>query len=186
MKYTVALTELVSIGLLAAKLVSAEPAIAGESQSLASRFEELSKSGNSNCTPTFTDSIATMPATERLKGSCCGPMDLHRYTEQVNGLAAYSNIAAIPADPYDIPAGAAREAMSYYDMQLTGAEQQAYDYAMANSDEKGPCCCQCWRWKVYGGLAKLLIHQHGFTGEQIVKVWNLSDGCGGPGEHEHG
>ncbi|MDX8512687.1 hypothetical protein [Mesorhizobium captivum] len=60
-----------------------------------------------------------------------------------------------------------------------GDEQKAYDYAMANSEEKGPCCCPCWRWKVYGGLAKYLIHEHRFTGEQIVDVWDLSDGCGG-------
>ena len=165
--------------------LASAPAIAAESRSLESRFEELSKNGNSTCSRVFTDSIATMPATSRLKGSCCGPMDLHRYTEQVSGLAEYQEITAIPADPYDIPAGTAREAMSYYDVQLADTEQQAYDYAMANSDEKGPCCCECWRWTVYGGLAKLLIHEHGFTGEQIVKVWNLSDGCGGAGEHEH-
>jgi len=185
-RHVVAVSAVLWAGLALASSMSPAPAFAGESRSLASRFEELSKNGNSNCSATFTDSIATMPATGRLKGSCCSPMDLHRYTEQVNGLAEYQDIAAIPDDPYDIPAGTAREAMSYYDMQLTGAEQQAYDYAMANSDEKGPCCCQCWRWKVYGGLAKLLIREHGFTGEQIVKVWNLSDGCGGAGEHEHG
>jgi hypothetical protein len=185
-RHAVALSSFVWVGVALASFMSPAPAIAAESRSLASRFEELSKNGNSNCSATFTDSIATMPATVRLKGSCCGPMDLHRYTEQVTGLAAYSDIAAIPADPYDVSAGAAREAMSYYDMELTAAEQQAYDYAMANSDENGPCCCQCWRWKVYGGLAKLLIHEHGFTGEQIVKVWNLSDGCGGAGEHSHG
>ncbi|MER9234294.1 hypothetical protein NKI56_19720 [Mesorhizobium sp. M0622] len=50
---------------------------------------------------------------------------------------------------------------------------------MAISEEKGPCCCQCWRWKVYGGLAKVLIREHGFTGRQAVDVWGLSDGCGG-------
>ncbi|MER8571280.1 hypothetical protein NKG99_07590 [Mesorhizobium sp. M1409] len=69
--------------------------------------------------------------------------------------------------------------MPYYDRQLTADEQKAYDHAMANSNEKGPCCCQCWRWRTYGGLAKYLIHEHGFTGEKIVDVWNLSDGCGG-------
>lgn len=34
---------------------------------------------------------------------------------------------------------------------------------------------------MYGGLAKLLVREHGFTGEQVVKVWNLSNGCGGAG-----
>lgn len=106
-------------------------------------------------------------------------MELKRYGEQISGLAKYHAIPIIPQDPYDIPAATARQAISYYDFQLTGEEQKAYDYAMANSNEKGPCCCQCWRWKVYGGLAKYLIHEHGFDGKQIVDVWNLSDGCGG-------
>jgi hypothetical protein len=69
--------------------------------------------------------------------------------------------------------------MPYYDLALTADETRAYEYAMENSAEKGPCCCQCWRWKVYGGLARKLIHERGFKGEQIVEVWNLSDGCGG-------
>jgi len=28
---------------------------------------------------------------------------------------------------------------------------------MQNSDMQGPCSGKCWRWKVYGGLGKLLI-----------------------------
>jgi hypothetical protein len=56
---------------------------------------------------------------------------------------------------------------------------------MENSDKKGPCCCQCWRWHVYGGLAKYLIREHGFTGEQVAEVWDFSDGCDGSGEHLH-
>jgi len=32
---------------------------------------------------------------------------------------------------------------------------------------------------VDGGLAKLLIHQHGFTGEQVTELWDLSGRCGG-------
>ena len=75
--------------------------------------------------------------------------------------------------------------MLYYGLELTPEEQEAYDYAMQNSNEKGPCCCMCWRWYVYGGLAKFLIKHHDFTGEQITEVWNLSDGCGGDSEHQH-
>jgi hypothetical protein len=75
--------------------------------------------------------------------------------------------------------------MGYYNTELTLDEQKAYDYAMQNSHEKGPCCCKCWRWYVYGGLAKYLIKNYGFTGEQITQVWNLSDGCGGDEEHNH-
>jgi hypothetical protein len=180
------LPALLWVGLTLALFIGPAPAIPAESPGLAKRFEDLSRNGNSDCSREFMDSIASMPSTSLLKGSCCSPMDLHRYTEQVNGLEQYREIVAIPHDPDNIPAGKAQKALSYYEMELSSVEQQAYDYAMANSDEKGPCCCQCWRWKVYGGLAKLLIREHGFTGEQIVKVWNLSDGCGGAGEHVHG
>ncbi|MFB9980685.1 hypothetical protein ACFSQQ_21490 [Mesorhizobium kowhaii] len=154
-------------------------AIAADDPELAKRFKDLSQNGNSTCSTKFTESIVTMPAMSRITGSCCSPMEMKRYAKQVNGLAKYRDIAMIPADPYDIPAGIAQKMIPYYDVQLSGAEQQAYDHAMANSNEKGPCCCQCWRWKVYGGLAKYLIREHGFSGKQIVDVWNLSDGCGG-------
>ncbi|WP_192359122.1 hypothetical protein [Mesorhizobium mediterraneum] len=154
-------------------------AIAAEDPELTRRFEDLSQNGNSTCSAKFTESIATMPSTSRIKGSCCSPMEMKRYVEQVHGLAKYRNIAMIPSDPYDIPAGIAQKMMPYYDEKLRDGEQQAYDYAMANSEEKGPCCCQCWRWNMYGGLAKFLIREHGFTGKQIVDVWDLSDGCGG-------
>ncbi len=91
----------------------------------------------------------------------------------------------IPPDPYDIPAGLAQKLMPFYEVELNGAEHAVYDYAMENSNEQAPCCCQCWRWRLYGGLAKFLICEHGFTGKQVAKIWDLSDGCGGSGEHVH-
>ncbi|MDP3685204.1 MAG: hypothetical protein Q8R32_00040 [bacterium] len=152
---------------------------------LAAQLDSLSKNGNSSCSASFTDSIASMPDTERLRGSCCSPMGIHRYSEQVEGLKKYAHIPEIPPDPYNVDAGLAKKLLAMYDTQLTPEQQQAYDYAMANSHEKGPCCCKCWRWYVYGGLGKLLIQQYGFTGEQVTEVWNFSDGCGGDSEH-HG
>jgi hypothetical protein len=146
---------------------------------LAAKFDELSKSGNSSCSASFTSSIAPMPDSVAMKGSCCSPMDLERYTEQIQGLQKYKNIAEIPSDPYDINAGLAKQLQAHYNDTLTPDQQKAYDYAMQNSKEKGPCCCKCWRWYVYGGLARLLIQKYHFTGEQITEVWNLSDGCGG-------
>ncbi|MCI0429307.1 MAG: hypothetical protein L0210_02010 [Rhodospirillales bacterium] len=143
------------------------------------RFDYLSTHGNSNCSTAFMNSIATMPVTARLQGSCCSPMSLGRYGKQIEGLKKYSTYAEIPADPYDVPAGLAQRALANYDLALGTDEQRAYAYAMANSEEKGPCCCKCWRWHVYGGLAKLLIREHHFTGERVTEVWNLSDGCGG-------
>ncbi|MBI5457011.1 hypothetical protein HY969_04720 [Candidatus Kaiserbacteria bacterium] len=149
----------------------------------ADKFEELSASGNSTCSASFADLIDSMPDSARLKGSCCSPMDRHRYEEQVSGLAKFKEIPEIPSDPYDVDVKLAKQLKAYYDAQLTPEEQREYDYAMQNSHEKGPCCCKCWRWYVYGGLAKLLIQKYQFTGEQVTEVWNLSDGCGGAGEH---
>lgn len=153
---------------------------------LAAKFDYLSRNGNSSCSAAFRDSIASKPDDARLQGSCCSPMNMHRYSEQVEQLKKYGNISEIPPDPYDIQAGLAKMLMSHYDDKLTPDQQKAYDYAMQNSEEKGPCCCKCWRWNAYGGLAKILITKYNFTGEQITDVWNLSDGCGGDSnEHHH-
>lgn len=152
---------------------------------LAAKFNYLSQNGNSSCPASFKESIPSLPAGERLRGSCCSPMNLHRYTEQVEGLQKYLYILEIPPDPYDIETGLTQKLLSYYEVELTPDEQKVYDYAMANSHEKGPCCCKCWRWYVYGGLGKLLIRNYGFNGEQLTEVWNLSDGCGGAGDHLH-
>ena len=160
-------------------------------EKLAARFDYLSKNGNSSCSAAFLRSIASMRDDARLRGSCCSPMSLHRYGEQIEGLrkfksAAGQNLSEIPDDPYDVEAGLAKKLLSYYEMKLSPQEQERYDYAMKNSNEKGPCCCRCWRWQVYGGLGKFLIRSHGFSGEQIAKLWDLSDGCGGEADHvEH-
>lgn len=148
------------------------------------RFEFLSQNGNSSCSRSFRDSIADMPADARLQGSCCSEMDLHRYSEQVAGLKQYSDIPDIPPDPYDIATPLAQKLIVAYEQPLNPEQQEHYDLAMATSNEKGPCCCQCWRWEVFGGLGKLLIREHGFTGEQVAQIWNLSDGCGGD-SHMH-
>ncbi len=146
---------------------------------VAAKFDYLSKNGNSSCSAVFKDSIVTMPEGKRIQGSCCSPMDMHRYGEQIEALKKYKDYAEIPPDPYDIDASLAKQMLAHYDDQLTPDQQQAYDYAMQNSNEKGPCCCKCWHWYVYGGLAKVLIKKYHFTGQQIAEVWNLSDGCGG-------
>jgi len=101
----------------------------------------------------------------------------------VQGLQKYKNVKEIPQDPYDIEASLAKKLQTHYDDALSSEQQRAYDYAMANSKEKGPCCCKCWRWYVYGGLGKYLIKKMGYSGKQVTEVWNLSDGCGGEGDH---
>ncbi|GEM_PF-190531 len=152
-------------------------------EAFAAKFEKLSQNGNSSCSGDFKDSIDTMKQGSRIQGSCCSLMNWHRYQEQIEGLKNYKNIKEIPPDPYDIDSGLAKKMKSHYDDKLSPDQQKEYDFAMQNSDEKGPCCCKCWRWYVYGGLAKYLIQNYNFTGEQITEVWNLSDGCGGEGDH---
>lgn len=150
----------------------------------ASEFSNLSQNGNSNCSRAFRESIASMPDDSMLRGSCCGPMNMHVYSEQRRGLADnYSTFAEIPLDPYNIPASIAKRMMSHVGDVLTPEQQGAYDYAMSNSSNNGPCCCQCWRWQFYGGLAKYLVETYGFNGEQVTDVWDYSDGCGGEEDH---
>ncbi|MGH6796916.1 MAG: hypothetical protein ACREDI_00835, partial [Roseiarcus sp.] len=91
------------------------------------RFDYLSKNGNSNCSAAFLKSIPIMPATARIQGSCCSPMDRKRYGEQLQGLIRYQDIPQIPPDPYDIAAGLAQKALAYYDNALNPDEQRAYD-----------------------------------------------------------
>ena len=148
------------------------------------RFESLSDNGNSSCSRAFRDSIPAMPASARLQGSCCSEMNLHRYSEQIEGLKQFSRVSDIPTDPYDVAVPLAQKLLLAYQEPLSAEQQKHYDFALENSNENGPCCCPCWRWEVFGGLGKLLIREHGFTGEQVTQVWNLSDGCGGD-EHVH-
>ena len=150
---------------------------------IAADFQYLSQKGNSSCGGQFKESVSTMPDEARLQGSCCSPMNEHRYQEQIEGLKEFSDISEIPTNPYDIDATLAKQLLKAYDRELTAEQQAAYDFAMKNSDERGPCCCKCWRWYVYGGLGKVLIQDYGFSGAEVATIWDLSDGCGGAGDH---
>ncbi len=142
------------------------------------KFNKLSYNGNVACFG--PDAIYSKSDSERLQGSCCSPMIFHKYEEQIEGLKKYSYIDKIPSDPYDIPVDLAKQLLDYDKaISLSSDEQRIYNTAMKMSDEGGPCCCRCWRWYVYEGLAKYLITEYNFTADQIAEVWNLSDGCGG-------
>ena len=126
-----------------------------------------------------------MPDDARIQGSCCGPMDLHKYQEQVEGLKKYADIPQIPEDPYDVPVLLAKQLFEYQEtIQLTADEQAIYDQAMKLSEEGGPCCCRCWRWTAFEGQAKYLITEKKWSAQQIAELWNIEDGCGGSG-HKH-
>src|SRR5687768_14870552 len=83
------------IAVLAAFVVAALPSASAAPQApddLRMRFEFLSANGNSNCSASFMAAFATMEGDARLQGSCCGPMDFHRYGEQNGGLKAFAEI----------------------------------------------------------------------------------------------
>jgi hypothetical protein len=173
----VAVLTLMADGSLLTTVAAAEES--DNTAALKKRFKYLSQHGNVECSVQFEKLIGTMGPDGRLQGSCCAPMDEARYRQQIEGLKQYADIAEVPPDPYDISAPLAHKLMGYYDMALDKEEQAAYDYAMEHSDMQGPCCCKCWRWKVYGGLGKYLIHTRHFTGQQLTDLWNVGQGCGG-------
>ena len=126
------------------------------------------------------------PNTQRIQGSCCNKMDHHAYLEQIEALKKYKDISIIPPDPYDISAEKAKQLFKYLEeIELTSDQQTIYNEAMKISNEGGPCCCKCWHWDAYEGLAKKLIVDYGWNSEQIAELWDFSDACGGSG-HEHG
>ena len=150
-----------------------------DTQNLELKFAQLSGAKTNFCAgPDILDGLNV----DRLQGSCCSAMDFHRYSEQVDGLKKYSHIDKIPSDPYDIPISLAEELLNFQKTITLTAEQQAvYDEAVKMSHEGGPCCCKCWRWYAFEGLAKYLIIEYDFDAEQIAEVWDLEDGCGGSG-----
>jgi hypothetical protein len=155
-----------------------------ESRDVHARFAVLSRARSNQC-GLQARSIDSIAKNGRLQGSCCSPMDLHRYREQVEGLRRYAAVPEIPRDPYDIPMGLAKQLISYEQaIELTPKQQRMYQRAVGLSGEGGPCCCRCWRWTAFEGQAKFLIARRRFSAAQIANVWDLEDGCGGEG-HAH-
>jgi hypothetical protein len=181
---------LVAVGLLAASKhesggtarVSTTPA--PPLRDLPARFAVLSQARSNEC-GLQARSIDSVARNGYLQGSCCGPMDLHRYQEQVAGLRSHAAVPEIPRDPYDISVTLAKRLILYQQsIEITPAEKGVYDRAVRLSHEHGPCCCPCWRWTAFEGQAKYLIARRRFSSAQIAEIWNLEDGCGGKG-HAH-
>lgn len=163
--------------------VQTKPMSRGSENLLESQFALLSDAHTNRCAK--ADFVYSKSDDERLQGSCCSKMDLSAYTRQIEGLKKYASIEQIPKDPYDIPVFLAKTLLTFdKEITLTAEQQMVYDKAMTMSHEHGPCCCKCWRWTAFEGLAKYLITEHQFSSEQIAEVWDLEDGCGGKG-HEH-
>ena len=166
---------LASVSLFTSPRVAMAAAQAGTEE----KFNYLSKNGNSNCSAQFLDSISSPTATTRIQGSCCGPMALHRYKEQVEGLKEYAKFPEVPPDPYDIDPGLAAKMLKEYKVELNRVNLAKYNTAMELSSEGGPCCCKCWRWEVLGGMGKVLIRDRKIDSKTLARIWDLTDGCGG-------
>jgi hypothetical protein len=124
--------------------------------------------------------LATLPASGRLQGACCSPMNLAHYKQQLSGLKTYRTVPLVPADPYDVSVRLAVRLSAYdHSIQLTRLERRQYDQAVRLSKEHGPCCCQCWRWSAFEGQAKRFIVEHRYSAAEIAAIWGLEDGCGG-------
>lgn len=112
-------------------------------------------------------------------------MEFHRYIEQGSGLRQYGRVELVPRDPYDIPVALAKRLLGYQKtISLTPGQQETYDRAVRLSHDGGPCCCRCWRWSAFEGQAKFLIARRGYDSKRVAEIWDLEDGCGGPG-HVH-
>lgn len=185
-KYLVLLiTALILVGSLYFTGVQTKSEISAHPEEVVAKFKQIVANSNSACYGIRT--VMQMNDDGRIMGSCCGPMILHTYHEQLEALEKYSYIDKIPTDPYDISVNQAKELINdFKTIKLSPEQHQIYEDAKKMSLEGGPCCCgddfseiSCWRWKVYGGLAKYLIINYDFNAEQIAEVWDISDGCGG-------
>lgn len=115
-----------------------------------------------------------------LSGQCCGPMtDLDDYNKELQNLQKYKDIPGVPLNPFKTPVALAKTWIDYDNSTpLTADEQVTFDQAMGMSKEK-PCCCKCWHYFVNEGVAKKMIKEYHYTGQQVAAYWDTSDICGG-------
>jgi hypothetical protein len=148
--------------------------------SMAARFKYLSQQHTNNC-GLQPSQFATMAATARLQGACCGPMDAKLYPDyvkQIHALARYDH-RFVPSDPYNMSVALARRLVEFNDtILLSPAQQKVFNRAMPLSRDGAPCCCHCWRWVAFEGQAKYFIARRNYTARQIATLWGLDDGCG--------
>ena len=155
------------------------------SSNMQQRFTVLSKASTDYCSnignrPAIDADMTHMAQDSYLQGSCCSPMERTRYEQQIHALKAYAHIPQIPTDPYNVPVSLANTLLQYdQSIQLTAAQQAAYNQAATMTGDHGWCCCQCWAWYVHSGLAKYLITTRHFSAAQVAAVIDEEDCCGG-------
>ena len=145
----------------------------------ASRFAYLAAQHSNYCSLS-PRTVMAYPDGKRMQGSCCNPMNQEKYDAQVAGLRRYAHLAQIPVDPYDVGASLAKELLGYDNtISLTAQQHSTFTKAMQMTDDKGPCCCQCWRWYMTEGLDKFLMSRLNLPARQVAEITDLTNGCGG-------
>ena len=125
--------------------------------------------------------VNSLPPMSHMQGSCCTPMDLRHFSEQVNELTAYASIASVPPDPYDMSKQQAQQLLEFYNrIRLDNAELRTYGLAGSQTTDHGWCCCKCWAWYAHAGLAKYVTSRDGFDAQQTARLTDLEACCGGP------
>lgn len=154
---------------------------ASVSLTIKERFEYLDRQSTNACG--LQPETVSRLEVERLQGACCGPMVLGEYRRQVAGLLEhFGDHEIVPTDPYDVSTEWADRWIAYdADTELTPEQRSTFAAAKEESHEGGPCCCKCWRYYAYSGVAKHMLVEQGVTAERIARLWDLSNGCGGHG-----
>ncbi len=125
-------------------------------------------------------SINSMANDTYFQGSCCSPMVYSHYEEQITGLKNYSNISAIPQDPYNVSLRQVKQMLGYYtNITLNQSQNATFNQAASRTNDGSWCCCQCWAWYAHAGLAKYMITHYNYNVSQVVALINLEDCCGG-------
>lgn len=124
--------------------------------------------------------VNSQPNDTYFQGSCCSSMVYSHYVAQIEGLKNYSDISAIPPDPYNVSVGLVKQLFSYYtNITLTPSQNATFNDAAGITIDHSWCCCQCWAWYAHAGLAKYLITKYGYNAIQVANVMNLEECCGG-------
>lgn len=135
---------------------------------------------HSNFCSLSQDTVKTYPDSDRIQGACCNPLNAAKYQWQVAGLRQYSSMPEILIDPYDVPAGLAKQLLAGdVSITLTPAQDAVFNQAKTMTDDHGWCCCQCWRWYMSEGLAKDLITKYLTDAATVAHIVDLTNGCGG-------
>jgi hypothetical protein len=165
-----------------AQSAASRPEAASPPAGSAAKFDYLSAQRSNSC-GLQAPALRSYRKSAHLQGSCCFPMDPQSYRAQVEGLRRYSAISEIASDPYDISVSLAQRLLRYKErIHLNSGQRTIYRRAMRMSQEKGPCCCRCWRWDAFEGMSRYLIARRHWTAGQLARLIGLVDGCGGPQE----